>query len=70
VNKALIILVLFLVLQSCRQTKTEYLKENKFDVSPKDSDFPQKDFNIIGFGAYHGSSKTKNVELELLKSLT
>ncbi len=33
-------------------------------------DFPQKDFNIIGFGAYHGSVKTEAVEHALLTSLT
>lgn len=33
-------------------------------------DFPQKDFNIIGFGAYHGSVKTEVIEHALLTSLT
>ena len=33
-------------------------------------DLPQKDFNIIGFGAYHGSVKTETAEHALLTSLT
>lgn len=69
-NKALIILISTLVLQSCTQTKVDYLKKNQFDLSSNHLDFPQKDFNIIGFGAYHGSSETENVELEIIKSLT
>ena len=69
-NKALIILISVLVLQSCTQAKVDYLKKNRFDLSSNHLDFPQKDFNIIGFGAYHGSSKTENVEIEIIKSLT
>ncbi len=69
-NKVLIIIISFLVLQSCTQTKIDYLKKNRFDLSSNDFDFPQKDFNIIGFGAYHGSTKTEDIELKLLKSLT
>jgi len=69
-NKTFIILVSFLVLQSCKQTKIDYLKKNRFDLTSNDFDFPQKDFNIIGFGAYHGSAETENVELKLLQSLT
>jgi hypothetical protein len=69
-NKTLIILISFLVLQSCTQTKIDYLEKNRFDLSSTDFDFPQRDFNIIGFGAYHGSAETENVELKLLESLT
>ena len=68
-NKALIFLMSFLVVQSCTQTKKGYLEENSIDLSVE-FDFPQKDFNIVGFGAYHGSAKTEDVELKLLKSLT
>lgn len=69
-NKLLITPLLFLVLQSCTQTKTEYLKDNRFDLASTRFAFPQNNFNIIGFGAYHGSSKTEDVEIALLKSLT
>jgi len=69
-NKIFIILLSFLILQSCKQTKIEYLEENRFDLTSTNFEFPQKDFKIIGFGAYHGSSKTEDTEIELLKSLT
>lgn len=51
------------------QNKKEYLEKNRFDLNSKDFSFPQTDFNIIGFGAYHGSAKTENVEIDLIKSL-
>ena len=69
-NKILIILISLVILQSCQKTKTEYLKENRFDLTASNFDFPQKDFRIIGFGAYHGSAKTEQAEYSLLKSLT
>ncbi|NAS30423.1 hypothetical protein GTQ40_05535 [Flavobacteriaceae bacterium R38] len=58
------------ILQSCSQTKTDYLEDNRFDLTSSEFDFPQKDFNIIGFGAYHGSAKTEETEFTLIKSLT
>lgn len=58
------------ILQSCSQTKTDYLENNRFDLTSSEFDFPQKDFNIIGFGAYHGSAKTEKTEFALIKSLT
>jgi hypothetical protein len=64
-----ILLLTFVILQSCTQTKTNYLEKNRFNLTSSDFDFPQKDFKIIGFGAYHGSSKTEDVELKLLESL-
>ncbi len=69
-NRIYTLLSLFFILQSCTQTKTDYLRDNSFDLSSKDFDFPQKDFKIIGFGAYHGSAKTEDVELSLIHSLT
>jgi len=57
-------------LHSFSQTKTDYLKKNRFDLESLDFDFPQKDFKIIGFGAYHGSAKTELTEYALIKSLT
>lgn len=58
------------ILQGCKQTKLDYLKENRFDLNSNTFDFPQKDFKILGFGAYHGSAKTEDTELVLLQSLT
>ncbi len=60
----------FVILQSCSQTKIDYLKNNRLDLTSSEFDFPQKDFNIIGFGAYHGSAKTEKTEFALIKSLT
>jgi len=69
-NKLFRALLVLLILQSCAQTKTDYLKENRFDITATNFDFPQKNFNIIGFGAYHGSVKTEDAEIALIKSLT
>ena len=63
-------LFLLVIMQSSAQTKEEYLKENRFDITSSNFDFPQKDFKIIGFGAYHGSAKTEQTEFKLLQSLT
>jgi hypothetical protein len=65
------ILVLFIVfIQSAfSQSKNEYLKSNRFDLLKSNFEFPQKDFKIIGFGAYHGSQETENVENILLEKL-
>lgn len=65
----LTLLLAFLSIQSHSQTKENYLKNNRFDLNTS-VDFPQKEFKIIGFGAYHGSAKTEKAEHALLKSLT
>jgi len=52
------------------QTKVEYLKNNRFDLTTSKFEFPQKKFKLIGFGAYHGSQKTETTEIALIKSLT
>ncbi len=49
--------------------KITYLKSNRFDLRNSEFKFPQSDFKVIGFGAYHGSQKTEDVELTLLSSL-
>ena len=69
-KKTFAFLLVFAILQSCTQTKTDYLEKNRFDLTSTEFDFPQKDFKIIGFGAYHGSAKTELTEYGLLKSLT
>jgi hypothetical protein len=51
------------------QSKSEYLKNNRFDLLKSNFEFPQKDFKIIGFGAYHGSQETEIVENILLENL-
>ena len=69
-KKFFIILFAFVSFHSFAQSKVEYLRNNRFDLISADFDFPQKDFKILGFGAYHGSAKTEQVENILLKSLT
>ncbi|MFA5298040.1 MAG: hypothetical protein WC389_07510 [Lutibacter sp.] len=69
-KKTLILLLAFVTFHSYAQNKIEYLEKNRFDLTSSDFDFPQKDFKIIGFGAYHGSAKTEQTEHALLKSLT
>ncbi len=64
-----IFLVLFVNLQMYSQSKENYLKNNRYNVT-SDFNFPQNDFKIIGFGAYHGSAKTEQTEMALLRSLT
>ncbi|MCH2195040.1 hypothetical protein [Kordia sp.] len=54
---------------SIGQTKQEYLQKNRHDLHKKTFQFPQKGFKILGFGAYHGSVKTEDTELNLLSSL-
>jgi len=51
------------------QSKTEYLKNNRFDLLNPNFEFPQSNFKIIGFGAYHGSQETDNAENILLEKL-
>lgn len=65
----LIILFLLYSLSLAAQEKGQYLVQNRFDLRSTDFSFPQQDFHIIGFGAYHGSAKTEEVELRLLGSL-
>ncbi|SFR50781.1 TraB/GumN family protein [Maribacter stanieri] len=52
------------------QTKSDYLQKNRFDLTKTEFEFPQKDFQLIGFGAYHGSQKTETTEIALIESLT
>ena len=65
----LIVLLQTVLFYAQDNTKVNYLKENRFDLNSKDFKFPQKDFKIIGYGAYHGSQKTEAVEMILLTSL-
>lgn len=69
-NKIVIIILALVYQHTSAQSKTKYLEQNRFDVTSSEFNFPQKDFKIIGFGAYHGSAKTEQAEHALLKSLT
>jgi len=65
-----VLLLIALNLTTYSQTKLAYLQNNRFDLTTSEFEFPQKDLNLIGFGAYHGSQKTETTEIALLKSLT
>jgi len=68
--RTLNLLFIFLFLNVYSQnTKDDYLKKNSFNLRNQNFSFPEKDFSIIGFGAYHGSSKTYDTELKLVESL-
>ena len=60
--------VLFPLLSHSQEDKQEYLKHNS-SVLNASYIFPQKHFNIIAFGAYHGSAKTEDAEIFLIKSV-
>jgi len=68
--KIRILIALVVFIQSAfSQSKDAYLKNNRFDLLKSNFEFPQKNFKIIGFGAYHGSQETENVENILLQKL-
>lgn len=46
-----ILFALIISISAYSQNKRDYLKENRFDVLDSNFQFPQTDFNIIGFGA-------------------
>lgn len=64
-----IIIASIIFLTAFSQNKRDYLQQNRIDIEQSDFKFPQTDFNIIGFGAYHGSAKTYEAELHLIQSL-
>lgn len=68
-NKIFNLLIFLISISTFSQNKIDYLKKNRFDVSNKSFTFPQSNYNIIGFGAYHGSKKTEDAELKILQSI-
>ena len=68
--KFIILAILLAIAQlSFSQTRRQFLKHNQFDLLSTEFSFPQNDFKIIGFGAYHGSQKTEVAEHILLADL-
>ncbi len=65
----LLILLCFVIVNLQAQSKREYLENNRFDLTNKGFEFPESNFRIVGFGAYHGSAKTESTEIALLKAL-
>lgn len=68
-KKSILICLLFISFGTFAQSKKEYLQQHRFDLHNETFKFPQKDFKIIGFGAYHGSVKTETTSLNLFKSI-
>jgi len=65
----LTILCILLVQTIFGQNKTDYLSKNTTDLRKDSPIITEIDFNIIGFGALHGSAKTYDAELSLISSL-
>lgn len=65
----LTILCILLVQTIFGQNKIDYLSENRTDLRKDSPKITETDFNIIGFGALHGSSKTYDAEFSLVSSL-
>lgn len=51
------------------QSKTEFLKHNRYDINKTAPPILKSNTRIIGFGAYHGSAKTEVAELIILENL-
>lgn len=64
-KNACIFLLLSIIFQSYSQSKKKYLEENRADLTSVAFNFPQQNFKIIGFGAYHASAKTERAEIAL-----
>ncbi len=65
----LTIFITFIAQLILAQQKIDYLAQNRVDLRKNTPNITETDFNIIGFGALHGSSKPYEVELSLVKSL-
>ncbi|MFT6198432.1 MAG: hypothetical protein ACJAQ2_000197 [Vicingaceae bacterium] len=65
----LLLTYLFLWFNLSAQNKLEYLAANRTDLASSDYLFPQSDFTLVGFGALHGSAKTYDAELNVIKAL-
>ena len=64
-----LVFIIFISINLFAQDKKAYLKENRFDMLASDFRFPKMDFDVIGFGAYHGSAKTYEVEKLIINDL-
>lgn len=67
--KSLFVLISLITIPLLAQTKEAYLAENSQDIRQKDFQFPQQDFKVLGFGVYHGSAKSEEVELQIIEDL-
>ncbi len=70
INPGIIIIFLFfMTVTTSAQNKIDYLSSNRIDLRHENPTFAHSEFNIIGFGALHGSSKTYEAELIIFNSL-
>uniref|UniRef100_UPI00404745F7 hypothetical protein n=2 Tax=Flavobacterium sp. TaxID=239 RepID=UPI00404745F7 len=65
----LTLFLLFLTQLIFAQNRIDYLTQNRVDLRVDKPNITETDFNIIGFGALHGSSKTYDAEFSLVSSL-
>jgi len=65
----LALIIIFLTLQISAQNRIDYLSNNRVDLRTTTPNITEHDFNIIGFGALHGSSKPYEAELSIIKTL-
>ncbi|PVX49813.1 hypothetical protein C7377_1446 [Balneicella halophila] len=69
IKTKLTILFILFVQAIFGQKNTDYLSDNRVDLRTDSPMITETDFNIIGFGALHGSAKTYDAELSLVSSL-
>ena len=67
--KPIFIFLSLLSLCAFSQSKEEYLKNNRYDLTQDNFEFPQQDFKVVGFGVYHGSVKSEDVEFKIIENL-
>ena len=65
----LTLFLVFLVQLIFTQNRIDYLVQNRVNLRTATPNITETDFNIIGFGALHGSSKSYEAELSIVKSL-
>lgn len=61
--------LIFLTQLIFAQNRIDYLTQNRVDLRVDKPNIRETDFNIIGFGALHGSAKTYEAEFSLVSSL-
>ena len=64
-----LLISLFIWFNFTAQNKLEHLAANRTDLTSSDYLFPQSDFTLVGFGALHGSAKTYDADLNVIKAL-
>jgi hypothetical protein len=68
-KKTVTILFILCIQLISAQDRVTYLANNRTDLRKENPTITETNFNIIGFGALHGSSKTYEAELSIIQSL-